>query len=293
MRKAIKFLKEPFPEPRHSRQAWFLTTAIGFSIFAILAMFQPFGLWQITVPARYFIMAGYGLVTFLIVSLFIQLLPYLFKNWFSENKWVIWKHGVWLIILVLTIGIGNLIYTNAILSISLTLKSLVIFEFFTFTIGIFPVTGSIFYSYIKYLKRNMALVQMLSDSQPKRANQQKSEDASICILGTNKGEGVEMKVHDLLFVKAEGNYIQVFYRFNENTTQTLIRSTLKMMLQQTAKHQNIIQCHRAYIVNTNNIDSATGNAQGLKLTIKDCPEKVPVSRNYVQIIRTSLDHLLK
>lgn len=284
MLKIPPIIQAPYPPPEHSATAWKISATVGFSIFAILAMFQPFGLSMLNGFEKYLIIAGYGVITFFTVIVFSQALPILFKTLFDESKWVVWKHALWLILMVLTIGIVNLLYSHVMFTqFELTFKSLLIFELFTFMIAIFPVTGSIFYSYIKYLKRNLALVELLKNSQQnKEIAQNKSK---VALIGTNKGELLEIEAQNLLFIKAEGNYVNVYYLVENEQRQQLLRSTLKMILEQTLSEKNIIQCHRAYIVNITNIAASMGNAQGLKLTIKHCSETVPVSRNYVSKVR--------
>ena len=51
----------------------------------------------------------------------------------------------------------------------------------------------------------------------------------------------------------------------------------------------VVQCHRTFLVNTEKIIRASGNAQGFTLQLKDLPETIPVSRKYVPQIRKSLD----
>jgi hypothetical protein len=289
MKKPLEILKEPFPTPGQSANAYRISIIIGISIVGILTMFQPFGLSQLQTPEKYFIIGGYGLVTAVIVSLFLQLLPHLFTKLFNERNWVVWKHGVWLLVLLLTIGIGNLLYTNAIFThYQFTLGNLLMFEVFTLMVGIFPVTGSILYSYIKHLKQNMALVQVLQTSKSERANLLIEEQATIVLTGANKGEELTISANDLQFMKSEGNYLKIYYLIEKRTHQKIIRSTLKNMLNQTDEIKSIIRCHRAFIVNTSHISQATGNAQGLKLTLNHTKEIIPVSRNYVSIVKSAV-----
>lgn len=277
-------IRAPYPPPEHSANAWKISATVGFSIFAILSMLQPFGLSMLNGFEKYLIIAGYGIITFFTVIIFSQVLPILFKKLFDESNWVVWKHALWLTFMVLTIGVVNLLYSHIMFTqFELTFRSLLIFELFTFMIGIFPVTGSIFYSYIKYLKRNLALVELLKNTQQENNLDQKAD--VIILTGTNKGEHLEIEAQDLLFIKAEGNYVNVHYIVENEQRQLLLRSTLKMILEQTSREKNIIQCHRAYIVNITNIEAAMGNAQGLKLTIKHCSETVPVSRSFVSQVR--------
>ncbi|MDA3865694.1 MAG: LytTR family DNA-binding domain-containing protein [Salinivirgaceae bacterium] len=291
MKRILMFLKEPFPPPSQSTKTLNISVIIGFSVFAILAMFQPFGLSQLQTPGKLFIIGGYGFVTAAIVIIFLQLLPVLFKRTFSEKNWVVWKHGTWLLTLVLTIGIGNLLYTSSIFEHSqLTVGNLVMFEIFTIMVGIFPVTGSILYSYIKHLKRNMALVRMLQTSKNERTNQPNDHENVISLTGSNKGESLTIVANDLLLIKSEGNYLNICYIKDNKPHWQLIRNTLKKTLLQTSESPNIIQCHRAYIVNTTHICQATGNAQGLKLTLNHIEETIPVSRNYVSIVKSAVQN---
>ena len=49
---------------------------------------------------------------------------------------------------------------------------------------------------------------------------------------------------------------------------------------QTEDLQHIFRSHRAYIININKIIKSTGNAQGLKLSLKHTDIRLPVSRSY-------------
>ena len=46
------------------------------------------------------------------------------------------------------------------------------------------------------------------------------------------------------------------------------------------KHQEIIRCHKSYIVNLCNVEKLLGNAQGYKLVMSNMDKQIPVSRNF-------------
>ena len=85
---------------------------------------------------------------------------------------------------------------------------------------------------------------------------------------------------NVLHAKAEGNYIELFLRNGSKTIKILTMKRLENILD---SYPNYIRTHRSYIVNINQIDSITGNAQGYKLQIKDCVNIIPVSRNMISM----------
>lgn len=91
---------------------------------------------------------------------------------------------------------------------------------------------------------------------------------------------LDVDSQNVLYAKAEGNYIDLFLR---NGSKTLKRLTMKRLENILDSYPNYIRTHRSYIVNINQIDSITGNAQGYKLQIKDCANIIPVSRNMISM----------
>ncbi len=66
----------------------------------------------------------------------------------------------------------------------------------------------------------------------------------------------------------------------------LLRSSLTRIERQLRPfYPRLFRCHRAYIVNSARIVKVAGNAQGLKLTLKDAAAAIPVSRRYVDEFR--------
>jgi DNA-binding LytR/AlgR family response regulator len=59
---------------------------------------------------------------------------------------------------------------------------------------------------------------------------------------------------------------------------------IKELEEQFNKRQ-IKRCHRSYIINESKIVSVRGNAQGLKLSLSNVEEEVPVSRSYLYLFR--------
>jgi DNA-binding LytR/AlgR family response regulator len=95
-----------------------------------------------------------------------------------------------------------------------------------------------------------------------------------------KSDAFELNVDRLLFAKAVGNYVEIYLR-EDPPGKMLKRITLKDLLTVLSPFPNIIKTHRSYLVNLDFVDQVTGNAQGYKLKLSNCAEKIPVARNLI------------
>jgi DNA-binding LytR/AlgR family response regulator len=107
-------------------------------------------------------------------------------------------------------------------------------------------------------------------------------------LAENERDSLRLPLADLLFVHAEENYVRVHVR-GERAAQPLLRSSLTRIERQLRPlYPRLFRCHRTCIVNMTQIAGVEGNAQGLKLTLKDSAAIVPVARRYVNEFRRAL-----
>ncbi|WP_126243358.1 LytR/AlgR family response regulator transcription factor [Chitinophaga rhizosphaerae] len=85
----------------------------------------------------------------------------------------------------------------------------------------------------------------------------------------------------LLMLKAEDNYVQVFYRNGQGIKKELVRSSLKKLEPQLAGF-NITRAHRSYMVNMSNVLLFKKNAKGHYLMLEGLDDQpVPVSASYL------------
>ncbi|MDC1161983.1 LytTR family DNA-binding domain-containing protein [Tenacibaculum sp.] len=103
----------------------------------------------------------------------------------------------------------------------------------------------------------------------------------IIIKTANINEQVQIDINDFIFAKVESNYTEVFIKNLNNYSKILIRITLKELEEQLKTHTSICKTHRSYLVNLNQIDSVSGNAQGYNLTLKNYTTTIPVSRSNI------------
>jgi len=213
----------------------------------------------------------YGCITFFVSLVFNAVVNSLIQK--DQPSWVFWKWILFTLLLILCIALANyflglIVFNN----FQFSLKAFLFTMFNTLLLGAFPLvfTGSILL--IKGRQKNESI-------------------AKEFILLTNKSINTTIKlgattyaVADILFIEAMQNYVLIH---SKNSNKQTLRNTLIKLENELTPH-NIIRCHRSYLVNINAIKSVSGNAQGLKLQLKNVEQIVPVSRKYIPKIKAVL-----
>jgi len=114
---------------------------------------------------------------------------------------------------------------------------------------------------------------------------QENEGASeptIHISSSLKKESLNFRASELLYVSSDGNYVDFHLYRDANIENVPIRNSISNIEQQFSGIPYYFRCHRAFIVNLNQVSGKKGNALGYQLTLRHCPEKIPVSRQKVK-----------
>jgi DNA-binding LytR/AlgR family response regulator len=81
------------------------------------------------------------------------------------------------------------------------------------------------------------------------------------------------------------NYVSVCFQKDGISQKELLRNTIKNLETQ-IQSSVLIRCHRSFMVNSDLIEKVEGNAQGLRLNLKNLEDfEVPVSRKYIPILK--------
>jgi len=265
----------------------------GLFIGLFIFLFQPFGLSKLNVNHKSVFLLGYGLVTMLALGLCLVVLPKLFKGYFCEKNWTVGRQISFMLLIVFLIGLGNYFYSAIFFRVANNwVIGMLSFQGFTLLIGIFPITGMTLYSHNKYLQKNLKEANIVN-SRIEDDSAHKSRDDSgkkIILTSVNQSDPpVEVSPDDFLFVQSDGNYLEVNFIEDGKPERHLIRNTLVQAEYILKEHfPPLIRCHRSFIVNLEQIEKVDGNAQGLLLKVKTCKEKVPVSRKYIEELKSKL-----
>lgn len=221
---------------------------------------------------------GYGLVTFLILVIDLYFLPILFPMAFKESTWTVWKEILILLWILFSIGLGNLLYTNILLSYPLSFTSILIFQIDTLVIGIIPITTLTIVKQNYLNRKNRLSAEDLSSHLPPHKPFQ-SQHEIILLSSENGKEKIEVAIRDLIAISSDGNYITVYYQANGNPASILLRNTLQYAETKLVANTPFFKCHRSYLINTSHIIKVKGNSQGYRLVLQNLDEEIPVSRS--------------
>jgi len=282
----VQYLKQPFPK---AESKWRIIILISLFVGFFLIIFQPFDINLYRNSNKYIVLSGYSLITFIILVFDMIVLENIFKKFYDDRNWKIWKEFVSLTLIIFTIGLGNALYTSIVFGFyfEVGLKFYINFQAITFTVSIIPITVLIV-SKQKYLSNKYSTSAENVNQKLGKEKYETNINRRIKIFADNLRDFIEIEMSDFLFIESSGNYIEVHYLENNKDIRKTLRNTIKNSLNFFQDITEVLQCHRAFIVNTNKIINAKGNSQGLILHLENCDYEVPVSRNYVERFRNQI-----
>lgn len=259
---------------------WKITAFVFGFVFFFLSIFQPFHLNLVVGVNVYAAALVYGAVSALTALFSVIMLIRLFPNFANEKTWTIGKELLLMLAVLMSISIANFF---AGFIIELHPRSVSIGQQFlddvlhTFAIGVFPVLTITFVNYTLLLKRNLTKVEEHNIGFKNRVEIQ-DEPQKVSIQSSTKNSEFEIDLNHLLYVMADGNYVEFHFMLNDQLKREIIRNTLNNIEEQLSEHQNMFRSHRAFIVNLNKIKECSGNAQGYLLSLENVDDQIPVSR---------------
>lgn len=290
-KKVLEILKSPYPVDDSPFSSFGYALASGLFVFLFFAAFEPFGFSLLPQAPRRALFIGYGLVTSLAIMVNGLLLPRLQPRFFREEKWNLGRQILMMCWVTLVIGLGSYLLSGMVCAHYglpadwVRLRTIVLDTFF---IAIFPITFINLASYARLLHHNARIVQEanLHLGKPVAPPQpDKNTPPQVVLVAENNKDSFRVALADLLYIAAEENYVQIYYQ-SEKPGRMLLRSSLTRMADQLRSfYPRLFRCHRTCIVNTTRIVKVDGNAQGLKLTLKDSAATIPVARRYVDEFR--------
>lgn len=251
-----------------------LTAFISLFVTFFLYIFQPFGISDLGVD-KLWICIGFGSMTFLASLVYeLSITPLLRllgirKNW-TYAKWLINNIG-----LLFIISFANFLF------IRISFFGYIQWDLFptmlygNFMIGIIPFSAWGAFSLIRKERKYQGIASEINEKQSLSPSYKKSPAQAIFSISSE----------DIRYVEALQNYAKIGYLSHEGEWKEKVeRVTLKQILTE-AEGSNIVKCHRSFLVNKDCIMQTSGNAQGLLLSLSDCPKEIPVSRSFVPQFR--------
>jgi len=279
------YINQPYPIYGNK---WKIIISISLFVALFMIIFQPFGLSNNHNSDKIFIIVGYGSVTFIILIINLFFVTHILKKWFNRESWTIIKQILWLIWIIFTIGLGNYLYSSIVFSFW-TLYGFLIFQVYTLTVGIIPIVFLTIFQYNLLLSHNLKAAKDFNNSLINKEDI--LEKQIICLIADNQKDKFEIEFSNLLYIESSGNYIEIFFIRDDKLKNTILRCSLKRTELQVEMYSSIFKCHRAFLVNINKIIHVKGNAQGLRLVLKNTEIEIPVSRSLSKSLKDKMNSL--
>lgn len=276
-------------------------------VILALAIFKPFGLevWQWQAYVHLFNIFVMGIIMCLFSDL---VMKYIVRMPMSKDQgvdYIIRRNLRFQLINTPLIALAICLYRHFVLSnrvesnqfsFSNYLGTLIIIAFCSFAIGL--------YWRFKYRSRYLAaeleethilneqLQKMqqsneaaLSESHDGGVSEQKQPvmlapqlPTTIKLTGTTN-DSISLQLSDLLYIEAVGNYVKVYHLHDGKVRTDMIRATSKQMEDDLHAYPMIVRCHRAFIVNLQQVEQIVSKSGGMQLLIKHSHDYLPVSRS--------------
>jgi hypothetical protein len=293
MNPILEFLNRPYPFSFQPLRRVKQILPIGICVFLFLVLFKPFGGDVFIIAYMVFAASFAGLLTTVLIPLF-------FPKYFDEAKWTIKRNLIWVLWMNI-IFVTILFFANNILLIFKFND----FDYFTFKnflhwvyiqlifgipLGIIINLVNQFYLLKKHLKiaeninntvEKGKLEQVQTNLEPDKQNRFPNNELNTLEFEIDKFNKVMFDVDNLIYVEALGNYINIFYLYEEIRKIT-IRETISNIEEKIGASRLIYKPHRSYLVNLKSIENVTGDSQGLKIHLKGYDRVIPVSRNKIK-----------
>lgn len=158
-------------------------------------------------------------------------------------------------------------------------------------IGLVPSVMIVWVNYTIKLRENLKQVEQHNKKLQRILQSQKGDDTTIRIPSDNKTETISFNIEQLLFIKSDGNYVEIYLKENDQVSKLLHRASLKTIEEKLSTYPNIIRTHRSYIVNCRSIKFSEGTARNYQLFFSNIEQSVPVARNKFQIFNETILNL--
>ena len=282
MKFILNFFNQPYPYYIPFSRSFKLLWIFSLIIPAFLLIFQPFGLGIWSCPQKEILIAGIFIPIFLILAINFYGISSLFPSFFNEDRWSIWREGLWWIWNVGTIIIATAYYwtvvpfcpTESIQWSTQLINSVLI--------GIFPGSVCLYFNYSRALKRKLNKVEIINQQLLSKVAYYEKDH--FALTSENENEKVNLSTDTFLYVQAYDNYCKIVFRNGNGSESKLIRSSLKKIESQ-IHFPFIIRCHRSFIVNLTKVKRVKGNAREYRLIMYITEPTIPVSReSYKKVI---------
>ncbi|MCG6191305.1 LytTR family DNA-binding domain-containing protein [Maribellus maritimus] len=266
-----------------SKKYFKIYLVISISVFLFILFFQPFPSHKFELENKNLFIAGYGLIIF-IIQVIIQIIfqRHLLRN-NLDGVYRPMLNSLYYFSQIASISIAFVFYIryvgNTGITFNIVLRVVVINLSAPVTIYLKETFSSTHGKYKKLLEEN----RMMQDKI--RQFSESYADKFIEFISENEADNIRLQISEIIFVKSADNYVEIGFRDGGEIRKKMVRNTLKNIEKQLKEFNNFVRTHRSSIVNIQYIDKLNKNFNNYWLTLIDTKETIPVSRQYLMVVK--------
>ncbi len=112
--------------------------------------------------------------------------------------------------------------------------------------------------------------------------------SSVVLSGTTS-DTVTLQIPHLLYLEAVGNYVKVYQLHDGQVRSNMLRTTSKQVEEDLRDYPMVVRCHRAFLVNLQQVEQVVSKSGSMQLLIKHCHEFIPVSRSNMAQVKQAIN----
>lgn len=242
-------------------------------IILLLLIFQPFGTFRFRMNYKTLFLMGYGFLAGSLYFLCYYLLFSLIPRWFNPARWTLARELSTLLPILLIIATAAYFYRLLLIGHEPVIFSdLFYFWKISLAVALFPFSILIG---IKTMKTRYTRVE----------NATHSSETTITIDSLNKKEkSVVLSSNKLIYIKSNGNYIEIVWSEDQAIRKQLLRQSLNGVESQLTAY-GFVKVHRSFLVNRNYFEALILEGSSYILKLKADQLQLPVSRSMVKELR--------
>ncbi len=260
---------------------------VGFFVFIFLYIFRPFNLSILHVNDALEYTIALGCISFLVILVFLFIIPIIFKSYFIDEKWNIGKNLFFTLNCFIAISFFCWLYSLLTKNENIPTASAFHFIYYALSVGTFPLV--LFYiidEKISRKKRQKIATKIIEEKN--YTSKVSSTNTSLILSSKNKKEQLTFHQNDIVYITSEGNYTCIYTKENNKLKESILRNTLTNVSKDLEFYNSLIRCHKSYIVNSKYINDIQGNARGYILKSSIIPFDIPVSRSFPKSLLNNL-----
>lgn len=149
-------------------------------------------------------------------------------------------------------------------------------------IAIIPTSVLITFNRNRLLRSHLKLANELN---MKLKENKSMQDKLVHFVSDYQKDNLSIKVNLILFIRSANNYIEVFWKEDQEVNSQMVRCSLTKAEEILNDDKYIFKSHRSFMANSKHIDKIEGSSQGYRLYFEKVDFPIPVSKNYVHKLK--------